>query len=53
MRSELVICSNAARELLKDWDVRQSYWKSHREALEKEGIEIPDWLIIGAAKISS
>ena len=53
LRSELVICSKAARELLKDWDVRQSYWKSHREALEKEGIEIPDWLIIGAAKISS
>ena len=53
LRSGLVISSSAARKLLKDWDVRQSYWKSHREALEKVGLEIPDWLIVGAAKISS
>jgi cyclopropane fatty-acyl-phospholipid synthase-like methyltransferase len=50
VRSGLVIRSKAAKELLKDWDVRQSYWKSHREALEKEGLEIPDWLIIRADK---
>jgi len=53
LRSGVVIRSSAARKLLKDWDVRQSYWKFHREALEKEGLEIPDWLIVGAAKISS
>jgi len=53
LRSGLVIRSTAAREVLKDWDVRQSYWKSHRKELEKEGLEIPDWIIIGAAKISS
>jgi hypothetical protein len=50
VRSGLVIRSKAAKELLKDWDIRQSYWKSHREALEKEGLEIPDWLIIRADK---
>jgi len=50
LRSGLVIRSTAAREVLRDWDVRQSYWKSHREVLEKDGLEIPDWLIVGAAK---
>jgi cyclopropane fatty-acyl-phospholipid synthase-like methyltransferase len=51
LRSGLVIRSDAARELLKDWDIRQSYWKSHHRALEKEGLEVPDWIIISAAKI--
>jgi ubiquinone/menaquinone biosynthesis C-methylase UbiE len=50
VRSGLVIRSGAARELLKDWDIRQSYWKSHREVLEKQGLEIPDWLIICVEK---
>ncbi len=52
LKSGLVIRSNAARELLKDWDVRQTYWKSHRAMLEREGLEIPDWLIIGGMKQS-
>jgi len=51
LRSGLVIRSNAARELLKDWDIRKSYWKSHRGTLEREGLEVPDWLIISANKI--
>ena len=51
LRSGLVIRSNAARELLKDWDIRKSYWKSHRGTLEREGLEVPDWLIMSANKI--
>jgi cyclopropane fatty-acyl-phospholipid synthase-like methyltransferase len=50
LKSGLVIRSDAARELLKDWDVRQTYWRSHREILETEGLEIPDWLIICGVK---
>ena len=50
VRSGLVIRSTAAKELLKDWDIRQSYWKSHRGVLEREGLEIPDWLIFRADK---
>jgi cyclopropane fatty-acyl-phospholipid synthase-like methyltransferase len=50
VRSGLVIRSKAAEELLKDWDIRESYWKSHRGVLEREGLEIPDWLIICADK---
>ncbi len=50
LKSGLVIRSDAARALLKDWDVRQDYWKVHREALERDGLEIPDWLIISGVK---
>jgi cyclopropane fatty-acyl-phospholipid synthase-like methyltransferase len=50
MRSGLVIRSTAARKLLKDWDVRESYWRSNKGALEREGLEIPDWIIMGASK---
>ncbi len=50
MKSGPVIRSNAAKKLLKDWDVRQSYWTSHRDELEKEGLEIPGWLIISGVK---
>ena len=50
LRSGLVVRSNAARMLLRDWEVRESYWKSHREELEKEGLEIPDWLIVSGSK---
>jgi cyclopropane fatty-acyl-phospholipid synthase-like methyltransferase len=52
LRSGLVIRSLAARRMLRDWDIRQSYWKLHRTALESEGLEIPDWLIVGARKVS-
>ena len=51
LRSGLAIRSDAARELLKDWDIRRSYWESNHRALEKEGIEVPDSIIISAAKI--
>ncbi len=50
LKSGLMIRSYAARQLLKDWDVRQTYWRSHREILETEGLEIPDWLIVSGVK---
>jgi cyclopropane fatty-acyl-phospholipid synthase-like methyltransferase len=46
LRSGLTIRSDAARQLLKDWDVRRSYWLSHRKEVEEEGLEIPDWIIV-------
>lgn len=52
LRSGLIIRSNAARQLLRDWDIRQVYWKLHRTTLEDEGFEIPDWMIISAIKPS-
>lgn len=50
-KSGLVVRSEAARQLLADWDVRKSYWSSHREELERDGLEIPDWIIIDGLKL--
>jgi cyclopropane fatty-acyl-phospholipid synthase-like methyltransferase len=52
LKSGLVIRSMAARQLLKDWDIRRSYWKLHSETLERYGLEIPDWIIVGGTKQS-
>jgi cyclopropane fatty-acyl-phospholipid synthase-like methyltransferase len=50
LKSGLVIRSEAARQLLKDWDVRGSYWKLHSRTLKRDGIEIPDWIIVRGIK---
>ncbi|HKI76775.1 MAG TPA: hypothetical protein VKA28_06220 [Candidatus Bathyarchaeia archaeon] len=50
LKSGLVIRSKAARQLLKDWDIRRSYWKLHSGTLEMDGLEIPDWIIVGGIK---
>jgi hypothetical protein len=52
LKSGLVIRSEAARQLLKDWGVRGSYWKLHTRTLKRDGIEIPDWIIVGGIKKS-
>lgn len=52
LKSGLIIRSNAARQLLRDWDIRQAYWKYRQTVLEKEGFEVPVWMIIGAIKPS-
>jgi len=50
LKSGLVIRSKAAKQLLKDWEIRRSYWKLHIRTLEKYGFEIPDWIIVGGIK---
>ena len=50
LKSGLVIRSKTARQLLKDWDIRRSYWKIHSGTLEGDGLEIPDWIIVGGVK---
>ncbi len=52
LKSGLVIRSKAARQLLKDWDIRRSYWKLYSRTLEVDGLEIPDWIIVGGIKQS-
>ena len=52
LRSGLLIRSLAAKQTLREWDVRRSYWISHRTELEDEGLEVPDWIIIGAKKLA-
>ncbi|HZY94199.1 MAG TPA: class I SAM-dependent methyltransferase [Candidatus Bathyarchaeia archaeon] len=50
LRSELVFRSIAARDLLKSWGVRQSYWQLNRRILEREGLEVPGFSITSALK---
>ena len=49
-KSGLVVRSKAARQLLKDWETRRSYWKLHSATLERDGLENPDWIIVGGIK---
>jgi cyclopropane fatty-acyl-phospholipid synthase-like methyltransferase len=50
LKSGLVVRSTAARQLLEDWEIRRSYWELHSGKLEKVGLEIPDWIIVGGIK---
>jgi cyclopropane fatty-acyl-phospholipid synthase-like methyltransferase len=52
LKSGLVIRSKAARQLLKDWGVRPSYWNLRSMTLERDGLEIPDWIIVAGTKQS-
>jgi cyclopropane fatty-acyl-phospholipid synthase-like methyltransferase len=50
IKSNLIIRAQAAEHLLESWDVKSSFWKSHRTRLVREGLEIPDWMIISGRK---
>lgn len=50
IRSNLRIKANAARVFLKRWGVKEGFWQVHKEKLIREGLEIPDWIIILGAK---
>lgn len=46
VKSGLVFRSIAARELLKSWGIKKSFWTNNQTVLETEGLEIPDFSII-------
>ena len=50
VRSNLITRAGAAKELLRSWDVRSSFWKTYNTRLVRGGLEIPDWLIISGLK---
>jgi SAM-dependent methyltransferase len=50
VKSNLAIRANAAKELLRSWDVKGSFWKKYKTRLVRAGLEIPDWLIISGVK---
>jgi cyclopropane fatty-acyl-phospholipid synthase-like methyltransferase len=52
IRSNLVIKSEAANSVLKDWDVKDVFFRTYEERLESEGFEIPHWMIIAGRKMS-
>ncbi len=50
IKSNLIIRARAAPHLLESWDVKSSFWKKHHTRLVREGLEIPDWMIISGIK---
>jgi cyclopropane fatty-acyl-phospholipid synthase-like methyltransferase len=38
--------AGAARRLLKQWGVRSVFGKVHESRIQKEGLELPDWIIV-------
>lgn len=50
LKSNLIVRGDAARALLKDWDVRMAFWKTYKKRLQSQGLEIPDWIAISAVK---
>ena len=50
VKSNLIIRAGAAKQLLSSWDVRSSFWKTHKTSLMRSGLEVPDWLIISGQK---
>jgi len=46
IRNSLVIKAGAAQQLLTRWDFKESFWKLHQERLIREGLEIPDWVVV-------
>lgn len=42
VKSNLRIKANAARKLLRGWDVRATFWRFHQRQLAQEGLEIPN-----------
>lgn len=50
IRSNLRIKSSAAQALLRSWGVKETFWKLHEEQLKREGLEIPDWVLIAGLK---
>jgi len=48
--SRLVLRGKAAKSELKRWNVRSSFYERCRNSLDKDGLEIPDWIITSAQK---
>jgi len=45
VKSDLIVRGDAAKKLLREWDVRETFWKTHKTFLVSQGLEIPDWII--------
>ena len=50
MKSNLIIRAEAVKAFLHSWDVRSAFWKAHRVELAREGLEVPDWVIVSGRK---
>jgi ubiquinone/menaquinone biosynthesis C-methylase UbiE len=50
VKSNLIIRAEAVKVFLHSWDVRSAFWKTHKIELAREGLEVPDWVIVSGRK---
>ncbi len=51
LKGDLIVKGRAAEQMLRDWDIRQTFWKSHEAFLTSQGLEIPDWILCAGWKL--
>jgi hypothetical protein len=49
-RSHLIMKADAARSWLKGAEVKASFHEKHKTQLNREGLEVPDWIIVSGSK---
>ena len=50
MKSNLIIRAEAVKAFLHSWDVRSAFRKAHKVELAREGLEVPDWMMVSGRK---
>jgi cyclopropane fatty-acyl-phospholipid synthase-like methyltransferase len=50
MKSNLIIRAEAVKVFLHSWDVSSVFRKAHRVQLARQGLEVPDWVIVSGRK---
>lgn len=50
LKAGLTFRGAAAKLLLREWDVKEAFWRVHQDRLMSDGLEIPDWVIIFGQK---
>ena len=51
MKINLIIRAEAVKAFLHSWDVRSAFWKAHKAELAREGLELPDWVVVSGRKL--
>lgn len=49
IENRLAFAAKAARTLLRDWGVRDVFWKNHHQYLQQKGLEVPDWVVVSGS----
>lgn len=52
IKSRLIFRAEAARTILNDWGVRDSFWRRHSRFLQQSGLEVSDWIMVTGVKPS-
>jgi hypothetical protein len=50
LKSDLIIKGKATEQMLRDWEIKETFWKSHKTFLTFQGLEMPDWILCAGWK---